>query len=163
MATESVRELIMQQVETTIRNITAGANYWTTFALVERAHVNPLDIQVYPQCSIVEGDAEDDIAGLQGVGLLTPLGTVTGVRLPVEFWFADRQLSNRATAGNRMIADLKKALMTLDRQTIAGTTVEIRLTGDSLPLTSVEDPLVAGTVYSAIYFRHDEGNPSIGR
>ena len=163
MPTDSVREQIMQRVKDTISAIHTGPDYWTTFALVERVHLNPLDIQIFPQCGIVEEDAEDDLAGLQGVGLLTPLGTVNGVHLPVTLWFADRQNGDRATLGNHMIQDLQKAMMTLDQITIAGTTLEVRLNGVSLPVTTVEDPLVAGIVTTALYFRHDESDPSQGR
>src|SRR5262245_8095660 len=108
MPTKSVRERIMQQVEATIRAITAGASYFTTFALVERMRENPLDKEVYPQVSIAEGQATYDITGLQDQTPLTLASLdVVSVRLPVELWFADRTTTqSRSTVANHILQNL---------------------------------------------------------
>ena len=161
MPTDSLRELIMEQIETTIAGISTGATYFTTFALVERVRQNPLEKEVYPQVCIVEGD-ESYPAGTEADA---PWATAdlqeTGVRLPLEIWFADRDSDNRSKKGNRILRDLKLALMSLDGAIIADTTIAVRITGDTLPLTVIEAPMVQGAVYATLSFAHAFGNPTM--
>src|SRR5262245_45857337 len=121
MPTDSIRVQVLQQIETTLRNMQAGADYFTTFALVETVKQNPLTKKEYPQVCIVEDTEEKRTAGTGGGS--APFG-FTDALLTLELVFADVDKEDRSLRGNRIMLDLEKCLATLDGQIVAGSRIE---------------------------------------
>lgn len=156
MPAETIRELFLQQLETTFTAM-ASPTYWYSPAKVAREWLNPLVDKHYPHISIVESDEDNEVGGVGGSN--TPFG-FTYASLAIELQGALTEQTKRSRAGGRLLRDIETALMTLDGQTFGGAKVDVAVIGKALPLTAVEAPLVVCALAATVRWVYRSGDPS---
>lgn len=152
-----IRELIIQNIKTTLESITTSNGYNFDVKEVKRLMNVPQKENAYPVIYIQEGLPEG------GEEVVTPgrgkvLGKTTRIlTTKLSFWLRDSNRANRPTQANLLLADIHKA-MTVDVQR-GGNAINTSETANILWLEENSDHLAGGKVEFEIEYRHKEGDP----
>jgi hypothetical protein len=162
MPTESLREQFLSKLKTTLEGITTSAGYFHTVQWVERASSNPLDRDITPALAIIVSGEQKSASGVSGS--ITPFRHVAAVlSLEIEFKFL-APIAEMDTQGNRLMADIEKAVMTLDAglggPKIGGAVFHIESVGNEMNLPELLDNYGRGVVFFRVSYVHKDGDPS---
>ena len=158
--TSTIREQILDQVETALKAVEAGSTYFTTFpdTAVERMRSTSLNQLVYPAVKIWEGPEEKSTNAVRGNPV--PIGMILCIlTLEIHFFFR-ADASQASEDGNEIIHDIEVAMNTLDGDTIGGVLVRIESLGNFLTLAEPSDPEWEGVCVFEVIYRHKRGDPS---
>ena len=158
MPTASIRKLILQKIETSLKKIVAGDTYFSTLKRIERASQNPLQVQVYPAAVIFETTEQKGPGvgfGSAG-GVPAPFGFI-GAILNVEVHFVlEVDMKAASDAVDNMLTDIQRCLMAeMDETVIGGTLVEVNIIGTSTNIAEAVAPYALGQVDLEINYRHN--------
>jgi hypothetical protein len=153
MASESIRELILQHCETSLAAVNGVGSYQLDLETVSRGQGAPSNLDVLPAARIAEG-TESVTNGPDPLITRTLPITVTGwVRV------SDDSLVSLATLRNRMQQDIETALLT--DWTRGGLAVNTRLTGSRTPDDDEPDVLGSVEVSFELLYRTRHNNPTV--
>jgi len=103
----TIRELVIQNIETTLKTITTANSYDNNIATVDRNNINPLQLRGYPAALIIPefDDPSSDISGSSA-----PLGKTTrSFDVTIRLWV--RGMNNPGQTLEKFIGDVQKAMM----------------------------------------------------
>ena len=145
---DSLRELILQNVETTLEGITTGAGYEQTVNHVVRGKLNPGTPEQYPLIVIYEAPmtAETEHYG----------STTKHLQLSLEVWTKSGG-DNPSVVINKLLADIEKALEAAP--TRGGYAIDTWYLGDELVFSTTDDSEIGALVFIQINFRNIRTNP----
>lgn len=150
MATASVRERILQHIETHLRDIDGLGDYHNRVETVERRQAEPSNLDVLPAIHLREGE---EIITEGPNPLLTRMLTVV-----VAGWIRGAADLGLATCRNQLLADIERAV--LADATQGGLAVDTHLTGSLIEEDPEPGAIGALTLTFVVHYRTVRGNPA---
>lgn len=140
-----VKEAVLANLETTLAGITAGSDYYTSVARVNRIDTVPIELTEYPAIILVPSGASYD-----------PPGDATtlaiAVHYRVEATLVIRARTDAVEKLENFIRDVHKALLV--DITRGGLAIDTRLTEDRVYYpTDIEEPVAIAELSIEIHFR----------
>jgi hypothetical protein len=145
-----VKELILQDLETTFAAISAGAEYYTDVAVVSRINTVPLEIRDYPAVVLVPIGTDYDQPGLA-----TTLALAGHYR--VRATLVVRTRTDAALTLENFIRDIHKSLLV--DITRGGLAIDTRMISDEVYYpTQIEEPVAIADCMIEIDYRTPRTN-----
>lgn len=148
MATEPIREQILEQIVTTFRGLDGTDPYWSTLVAVRRGKARPDDLSTLPRAYVTEGEETitPDMPSLDRTLLVQ-----------VEAWLRSSE-NDLPTLANRMLADLER-ILTAD-PTRGGLALETILVEDRIETDEDPGTLAAVVARFSVRYFTAYGDPS---
>lgn len=156
---DSIRELILKNIKTTLEGVTTGNGYANTIASVQRFRQDGQDVSSVPSIMIIEGDDTIEQEGPQA-GAYSLVTRTLSVGLAI----VHRQDLATATvtaseAMNSLIADIQKAMqVSYQRGGYALDTNEVSV---SQVVAYENQPELESGIEYAIRYRHRRTDPTV--
>jgi hypothetical protein len=140
-----VKEAVLQNLETALAAIAAGAAYYTTVARVQRINTVPIDLPEYPAIVLVPLGTDYDPPGAA-----TTLAIAGHYR--VQATLIIRSRTDAVADLENFIRDVHKALLV--DPTRGGLAIDTRLVSDSVYYpTDIEEPVALADLVIEVHYR----------
>tara|TARA_R110002020_G_scaffold425054_3_gene634469 strand:+ start:2030 stop:2503 length:474 start_codon:yes stop_codon:yes gene_type:complete len=140
-----VKELILQDIETTLAAITAGSAYYTSVAVVDRINTIPVEIRDYPAIVLTPLGTDYDQPG-------DARTTAIGANYRVRATLVARTRTDAAATIENFIRDVHKALLV--DITRGGEAINTRMLSDSVFYpTQIEEPVAIADCIIEVRYR----------
>lgn len=155
---DSIRELILKNIKTTLEGVTVGNGYLTTLASVQRFLQSGQVLASTPTVLILEGDDDVDQEGPQS-GANSLVTRTLNVALEVEHrQDLATETASASEAMNVIVADIQKA-MQVDYQR-GGNALDTNEVSVSPILAFESQPELVCTMVYQIRYRHRRTDPT---
>jgi hypothetical protein len=147
----SRRELILQNIETTLNTISVENGYEVTLLRVARVPSSPFDNALFP-CVMILDQGEDKEEGI-------PVNKTT-CTLKIEIVFWNDEYVDMSTKAIQIQSSIEKAMKVDNLR--GGYAYDTKVISNSFLVEEEHFPLGGGTIMYEIYYRHALGDPYSG-
>lgn len=156
---ESVRELILKHIATTLEGVTVAAGYANTLQSVQRFRQSGQVVAEVPLCVIMEGEDQIEMEGpLSGTGSLsTRKMTVNLVLIHRQDEETDARPATEVM--NSLVADVQKAMLGGERFQRGGHALDTKEIGIGELNVEEGQPELVQTVAFQVQYRHRYDDP----